>query len=271
MEDAQKVIIDFFIKYGLQIIGALIILGLGAILAKYLAKMLDEALAKKGMEPPLRMLIGKALKLVIFGFTFLLALDKFGVQVAPLVAGIGVAGVGLGLAMQGVLSNVVAGLTLIFTKPFRVGEWVELLGEHGQVLSIELFTTTLMHPDHSKVIIPNRKIVGEVLHNYGSIRQLDLLVGVAYASDLDLALASVKRVLETSPKVLKEPEAVLGITALADSSINISVKPWVTVDDYVTAVAELNKAIVEEFRRANVSIPFPQREIRMLNRSELAG
>ncbi len=271
MEDAKKLVIDFFISYGFQIIGALLILGLGAMLAKYLGRILDEALTKKGMEPPLRSLITKTLKVLVFGFTFILALDKFGVQIAPLVAGIGVAGVGVGLAMQGVLGNVVAGLTIIFTKPFRVGEWVELQGEHGEVISIELFATTLMHVDRSRIIIPNRKIVGEIMHNYGAIRQLDLTVGVAYATDLDAALASINKVLAANPRVLKDPEAVVGVSQLADSSINISVKPWVAVPDYVPAGAELYKAIVAEFRQANVSIPFPQRELRVLNAAELAS
>lgn len=271
MEDLKKLVLDFLFNYGMQIVGALIILALGAILAKYVGKILDEALSKKGMEPPLRLLITRALKVLVFGFTFVLALDKFGVQIAPLVAGIGVAGVGVGLAMQGVLGNVVAGLTIIFTKPFRVGEWVELLGEHGEVTAIELFTTTLMHPDRSRIIIPNRKIVGEIMHNYGAIRQLDLTVGVAYATDLDAALGSIRKVLEASPRTLKDPAPIVGVSQLADSSINISVKPWVSVMDYVPAEAEVYKSIVEEFRRANVSIPFPQRELRVLNASELAG
>lgn len=271
MEDAKKLIIDFFISYGLQIIGALIILGLGALLAKYLGRILDEALTKKGMEPPLRNLICRGVKILIFAFTAVLALEKFGVPIAPMVAGIGVAGVGIGLAMQGVLGNVVAGLTIIFTKPFRIGEWVEMLGEHGEVVSIELFTTTLAHPDRSRVIIPNRKIVGEILHNHGAIRQLDLSVGVAYATDLNAAIAAVRRVLEANPRVLKDPVPVVGVSALGDSAITIVVKPWAAVAHYGPTGAEVNLAIIEEFRRCNISIPFPQREIRILKDAELAG
>ncbi|HEY1170808.1 MAG TPA: mechanosensitive ion channel domain-containing protein [Verrucomicrobiae bacterium] len=268
MEDAKKLVIDFFISYGFQIIGALLIMGLGVLLAKYLGRILEEALTKKGMEPPLRSLIIKGVKILIFAFTAVLALEKFGVPIAPMVAGIGVAGVGIGLAMQGVLGNIVAGLTIIFTKPFRIGEWVEMLGEHGEVASIELFTTTLTHPDRSRVIIPNRKIVGEILHNHGAIRQLDLSVGVAYATDLNAAIAAVRRVLEANPRVLKDPAPVVGVSSLGDSAINIVVKPWVSVANYVAAGAELNLAIVEEFRRSNISIPFPQREIRILKDPE---
>lgn len=271
MEDLKKTVLDFLFSYGMQIIGALVILMLGAILSKYLTRIMDEALTKKGMEQPLRNLIGRGVKILIFAFTAVLALEKFGVPIAPLVAGIGVAGVGIGLAMQGVLSNVVAGLTIIFTKPFRIGEWVEMAGVHGEVISIELFSTRLAHPDRSIILIPNRKIVGEILHNYGAIRQLDLSVGVAYDTDLTMALETVKRVIAANPRALKDPEPGVGVCQLADSSICIAVKPWVKVADFGPACAELNLAIVQEFRRCNISIPFPQREIRVLGAKELAG
>src|SRR5882724_12419466 len=179
MEEPKKILIDFFIRYGFQIIGAAIILGAGFFVARWIGRIIDRLLGRREMEPPMRALIVRTISFVVIVFTLVLALDKLGVQVAPLVAGIGVAGVGVGLAMQGVLGNVVAGLTIIFTKPFRVGEYVELAGVQGQVTNVELFSTVLLHSDNSRVVVPNRKIVGEILHNYGAIRQLDLSVGVS--------------------------------------------------------------------------------------------
>jgi len=164
-----------------------------------------------------------------------------------------------------VFLNLFAGLSIIFTKPFRVGEFIDILGEHGEVQAIDLFTTKLLHLDRSIVVIPNRKIIGEILHNYGTIRQLDLMVGVAYATDLTQALASVRKIVTQNTRVLPDPAPVVGIALLGDSSINISVKPWVAIQDYVQAQAELYQAIVEEFRTDHIQIPFPQREIRMLN------
>jgi len=183
----------------------------------------------------------------------------------PLVAGIGVVGVGLGLAMQGVLGNVVAGLTIIFTRPFRVGEYIDLLGEEGQVASIDLFTTTLTHPDRSRVVIPNRKIVGETLHNFGTIRQLDLTVRVAYDTNLTEALGAVREILNGHPAVLKDPAPFLGVTMLDDSAVKLAVKPWVAVANYQSAQVELYQAILERFRAAHLPVPFPQREVRMIN------
>src|SRR6266446_7466437 len=172
----------------------------------------------KQLEPPVKTLIVRVLRLLIFCLTLVIALDEFGVPSTTLVAGISVAGVGVGLAMQGVLGNLVAGLTIIFTKPFRVGEYIEILGVHGLVTNIELFSTTLLHADRSRVIIPNLKIVGELLHNYGTIRQLDLGVSVGYRSDINQALAIVREILSRNRRLLKDPPPFLGVSALADSS-----------------------------------------------------
>jgi small conductance mechanosensitive channel len=134
----------------------------------------------------------------------------------------------------------------------------------GQVTNIELVSTTLLHADHSQVIIPNRKIVGEILHNYGHIRQLNLSVGVAYNTNISGALVIVRGVLTRNSRVLKEPAPVVGVTMLADSSIHIAVKPWTAVADYDPAQAEIYQAIVEQFHANKIEIPFPQREVRML-------
>jgi small conductance mechanosensitive channel len=207
----------------------------------------------------------RVVRLLIFLVALLQALEKLSVPIGPALAGIGVAGVGVGLALQSVLGNLVAGLSIIFTKPFRVGEWIEIAGVSGQVKTIELFSTTLLHTDLSRVVIPNRKIIGEVLHNYGSVRQLNLSVGVAYGTNLNDATAIVRHVLSSNPRVLKEPAPIVGVTLLADSSINIAIRPWVKVDDFIPAQVEINQAVAEELRAANISIPFPQREVRLLN------
>ncbi|MFI5326401.1 MAG: mechanosensitive ion channel family protein, partial [Candidatus Rokuibacteriota bacterium] len=140
---------DLLIRYGFQILGALVILGVGLLLARWVGNLMGQWLERRHLEPPVRSLMVKTVRIVVLMFTLVVALDKFGFQVAPLVAGIGVAGLGIGIALQGVLSNVVAGLSIIMTKPFRVGEWISIVGVYGQVSSIELFSTTLLHPDQS--------------------------------------------------------------------------------------------------------------------------
>lgn len=265
IDQVKTRVVAFLTDYGFQIIGALIILAIGVAIAWWIGRALRQWLEKKNVEPPIVMLAVRVVRLLIFLVALLQALEKLSVPIGPALAGIGVAGVGVGLALQGVLGNLVAGLTIIFTKPFRVGEWIEIDRVSGQVKTIELFSTTLLRTDLSRVVIPNRKIVGEILHNYGSIRQLDLSVGVAYGTNLNDATAVVRRVLTANARVLKEPAPVVGVTLLADSSINIAIKPWVKVDDFIPAQVEINQAVVEQLRAANISIPFPQREVRLLN------
>ena len=190
-----------------------------------------------------------------------------GLQIAPLVAGLGVAGLGVGLALQGVLSNVVAGLSIIFTKPYRVGEHISLLGVHGDVAKIDIFTTTLLHPDHSRIVIPNRKVVGEILHNFGSVRQLDLSIGVSYRTDIDATLRILRDLVIRHPQVLQDPAPIIGIAAFADSSITLSIRPWVRVAAVASTQIELNQAVLQRLQVEGVEIPFPQREIRLLNPS----
>jgi small conductance mechanosensitive channel len=158
----------------------------------------------------------------------------------------------------------VAGLTIIFTRPFRVGEYIAIVGVDGRVDNISLFTTTLSHTDLSRVVIPNRKIVGEILHNYGTIRQVQIMVGVAYDTELSHALSVIDEVLQHNPRVLKDPAPVIQVAVLADSSVNIAVRPWTNVMDYVAVTGELNRAILENFRGRNIVIPFPQQEVRIL-------
>ncbi|MGH7853117.1 MAG: mechanosensitive ion channel family protein [Candidatus Binatia bacterium] len=264
---AKDITLDLIIRYGFQVVGAVIILVVGVLLARWIGNISDRWLASRVKEPPMRLLMVRAIRILVILLTLLIALDKFGFQIAPLVAAVGVAGVGVGFAFQGVLGNIIAGLSIIFTKPYRVGEYIELLNVHGQVITIELFSTTLIQLDQSRVVIPNRKIVGEILHNYGMIRQLQMKVGVAYDANLDEVLAVAKEMVAANPRVLKEPAPVIGISELADSSVTLSIQPWVAVADMVGARAELYKTIVERFRASKIDIPFPLREVRLLNAS----
>jgi small conductance mechanosensitive channel len=239
------------------------------VVARWVGKATMRALSKREMEPPVRMLFVRLVKLLILLLTLFIVAENLEIKLWPLIAGLGVAGVGVGLAMQGVLSNLVAGLTIIFVKPYRVGEYIEIVSAHGQVDTIELFSTTLIHSDMSRVIVPNRKIVGEILHNYGKIRQADLSVGVAYDTDLNKAIGIINEILAGNPRVLKTPAPGVGTATLGDSSIVIAIKPWMALPDFGPAQAEINKAVVEKLREAGIQIPFPQREIRLLPGSEM--
>ena len=228
----KSTVIDLVIKFGPRVLVAIVIMIAGYFAGRWVGRIMQRGLLKIDLEPPVRDLLVRVVRIFVLGLFAIMALQNLGVELLPLIAGVGLAGAGIALAMQGVLGNLVAGLTIIFTRPFRVGEYISMLGVEGKVETISLFNSVLSHPDLSRVVIPNRKIVGEIL--------------------------------QANPLVLKDPPPVVAVSVLADSSINIAVKPWSSVVDYGPAAGEINKAIVETFRARAIIIPFPQREVRML-------
>jgi small conductance mechanosensitive channel len=262
---AKTLMVDLAIRYGFEVLGALVILVAGFVIARWLGQLAERRMARSGVDVPIRTLGVRALKLVVMLFALVVALDKFGFQIAPLVAGIGVAGIGIGLALQGLLTNLVAGLTIILTKPFRIGEYIEVTGVNGNVSSIELFSTTLVHSDFSRVIIPNRKIAGEILHNFGSMRQVTLTVGIPHSGDLPQALGTVRAVLAANPGVLTDPAALVGVGEVTDVSIKIRIQPWVSAADAGSIELRLYEELIEAFRKRGIATPLPRHEVRMID------
>ncbi|MBF0506200.1 MAG: mechanosensitive ion channel [Nitrospirae bacterium] len=265
--DVAEKIILYFVEHGIQILTAIVLMGIGVFIARWIGNIVERWLRKKAFDEPVSTLIVRVIKLLIIAFIGIMALGQMGIQITPLIAGIGVIGVGASLAMQGLLGNLVAGLTIIFTKPFTVGEYIEVLGVYGQVTDIALFSTTLLHADNSRVIVPNRKIVGEILHNYGKIRQLDMSVGIAYGTDLTLARSLIDNVLQRNPRILKEPVPGFGIASLGDSFITLSIQPWVSVDDFVVAQTEVYQSLLESFQEKNIEIPGHRQTVQLINQS----
>ena len=264
IDQIRNTVLDLAVRFGPKVLVAIIILTAGVFVSRAVSRWLLRTLQRIELEPPVRSLLARVGWLLTFALFLVLALQNLGVELLPLIAGISVAGAGIALATQGVLSNVVAGLSIIFAKPFRVGEYISIAGEEGQVTTITLFTTTLTHTDRSRVVIPNRKIVGEILHNYGTVRQLDIVVGVAYDTPIQAAIAMIGEILQANTRVLKDPPAVVQTAQLGDSAVSIAIRPWVAVPDYVAASGEINSAVLQAFRANGISLPFPQREVRLL-------
>jgi small conductance mechanosensitive channel len=263
LEQAKITIVDLAIKFGPKVVVAIIILVAGVYAGRSLGRMFDKSLGRLHLDPPVRLLLVRLLRVVVFALFLIMALQNLGVELLPLIAGLGVAGAGIALAMQGVLGNIVAGLTIIFTRPFRVGEYISIAGVEGLVESIDIFDTRLSHADRSTVIVPNRKIVGEILHNYGQLRQLNLSVSIARAQDVAGALAAVKATVNEHPGSLKDPAPVIGVSKLDTGAITITVAPWVKAADYGSAGGEIYSAIVERFSSAGIQYLAPPIDIRM--------
>ena len=249
-ELAAKVAVD----YGFRLLGAAAIAIVGLIAMRWVGAFVARWLDRRTLDPPVRHLIVGTVRGAIFTLTLIAVLDKLGVQIAPLVAGLGVAGLGLGFALQGILGDLIAGLYITAMKPFHLGEYLELLGVQGEVTDIGLLSTTLVPPDASQIVIPNKKIIGEILHRFGHARQLTLKVIIASTTDLERALTAVREVVRANPRVLKDPAPVTAVETVADT-ITIVVKPWLAISDWEPAQAELYPAIVERLRREKIA-PF---------------
>jgi len=264
LAQVKSTLIDLAIRFGPKLLVAILILTVGAFVAGWIARGTARGLHRMGLEPPVRQLLTRVARVLVLGLFAIVALQNLGVEFLPLIAGLGVAGAGVALATQGVLSNVVAGLTIIFTKPYKVGEYIAVVGVEGEVEAITLFSTTLRHADRSRIVVPNRKVVGEILQNFGSIRQCEIHVGIAYESDLSAALGIIRDLVQANDRVLQDPKPVIQVLKLADSAILIAVKPWVAVSNFAPVAGEINLSLVEELRKRKISIPYPQREVRVL-------
>jgi small conductance mechanosensitive channel len=269
LDQAKSTLVDLAIKFGPKVVVAIIIMVAGFYAGRSIGRMFDRSLGRLHLDPPVRTLLVRIVRLLVLALFLIMALQNLGVELMPLIAGLGVAGAGIALAMQGVLGNVVAGLTIIFTRPFRVGEYISIIGVDGQVEAIDLFNTRLLHADRSIVVVPNRKIVGEILHNYGQIRQLNMTVSIGHAGDLDRALAAVQSAVAENPQALKDPAPAIGVSKLDSGAIVIAVGPWVKVSDFAGTGGDINRAIVDKFSAAGIQYPAPPMEIRVAGGAQI--
>jgi small conductance mechanosensitive channel len=267
VDQIRTTVVDLAIKFGPKLFTAILVLIAGALIARWVGKVVLHTLRHVEMEPPVRVLLVRVARVLVFTLFLIMALQNLGIELLPLIAGLGVAGAGIALALQGVLSNAAAGLTIIFTKPFRVGEYISIAGEEGKVETITLFNTTLSHPDLSYVVVPNRKIAGEVLHNYGKLRQLDISVYVTHETNLDAAIGAIREALAANPRVLREPQALVRAGGFVSSGVKIDIKPWVPVTEYVAAGGEITQAVAQIFRSRGIQIPVQLHEVRLIGSS----
>ncbi len=262
--DVSKIVTDLLVRYSFQVAAAVAILFVGLLCARIVGGFIERSLRRTAIEAHLQRLLVRAGKALVLLFTAILALDKFGVQVTALVAGLSVAGVAAGFAVQGILANLAAGLSIMLSRQFRIGDYIEIGMVKGQVQSIDLTMTVLRTLEDARVLVPNRKIVGEIIYNYTGERRVTLTVQVGYNEDLDQALRTVRDVLGENPRVLKDPPPDVGITRLADSGIQITLRPWCRADDFWRVHYEVYRALLDRFRQQGIEIPCPQREVRLL-------
>jgi small conductance mechanosensitive channel len=265
IEQAVDSAIPVVTTYGMQIIGAIIILILGRIVAGILAKLVSKALDRAKTDPSLRGFLVSLVKIGVMVFAVVAALAKFGIQTTSFIAVLGAAGLAIGLALQGSLANFASGVMILVFRPFRVGDLIEVAGKLGIVTDISIFVTTINSLDHKKIIIPNGSITSDVIVNVNGngIRRVDLTAGISYSDDMEKAKQICMDILTSHPKVLQDPEPTVAVFEMADSSVNLVVRPWCQGDDYWNVWFEVTQAIKDRFDEAGVSIPFPQRDVHL--------
>jgi small conductance mechanosensitive channel len=268
--DAREEITAFVATYGLSVIGGLVILIVGWIVAGSARRAVNRALSKiEKIDVTLRQFLASLVRYVILIFVVLAVLAQFGIQTASLIAIFGAAGLAVGLALQGTLSNLAAGVMLLLFRPFKVGQYVEAGGKAGTVKAIDLFVTELATPDNVQILIPNGQIWGSSVTNYSfhETRRVDFLVGIDYGDDIDKAFDAIKGVVAKDSRCLADPEPTIVVGELADSSVNIIVRVWSAGSDYWAVKFDLTKAFKETLDAAGISIPFPQRTVHMAGRT----
>lgn len=264
LDQAQSTAITLAIQFGPKLLVASLILILGFYVARWLSRMSQRLFARLDLDPTTTQLLERTVRIIVFGLFLIMALQNLGVELLPLIAGLGHRRRrrSPGHAGRAQQPGSRPDHHLHAAVPGRRLHLHSSRGRRGR--TITLFEHDPSHPDLSRVVIPNRKIAGEILHNYGRIRQLNVHVGVAYGTDMNRAIASIEELLHANPRVLDDPAPLIQVATLADFSVTIAVKPWVKVPDYPAAIGEVNQAILENYRAQGIAIPYPQREVRLL-------
>ena len=260
-----NIVVDYLVNYSFQILGAIIVLIIGFIIARKVSNTIFKLCQKKNIDVTLSQFFSGVVRIFIIAATLMVALPKFGIQVTPFIAALGAVGLGAGLAVQGLLSNYSAGLAIILTRPFVVGDTIKVQGVAGLVKEVKLSSTVLSNEDNELITIPNKHIVGEIIHNSQSDSILELVVGIAYDSDPQQAVSAIKDSLKGLDGLSEERDPQVGIDEFGDSSVNIAVRAWAKTEKLFETRYRCNLAIFQALEASQISIPFPQREVRMLN------
>jgi len=261
---------ELIVVHGIKILIALVIFIVGRWIVKAIRNFLQGMMTKKTVDPEVNSFVSSLVYVTLLIFVIIAALAQVGIQTTSLIAVLGAASLAIGLALQGSLANFAAGVLLIIFRPFKVGDYVECAGTAGAVDEMQIFTTQLKSPDNKKIIIPNAKLLGDVITNYSAkdTRRIDLVIGVSYSDDLQKVEKVLSDIVSQDERVLKDPAPTIAVLELADSSVNFAVRPWVKTGDYWGVYFDLTKNIKMRLDAEGIAIPFPQRDVHLYQKKE---
>lgn len=269
MEDLFVKVQEIVALYGLKILAALMVFIFGRWTAKIFRHFIKKVMIRTHVDQTIVNFVGHLAYIGILAFVVLAALGQLGIQTTSFIAVLGAAGLAIGLALQGSLSNFAAGFLMIIFRPFKVGDKVVAAGVEGVVEEIQIFTTILLTPDNKTIIIPNAKITDDSITNFsakGTMR-VDLIMGIGYGDDIDKARTIMADVMAKDDRILKDPEPAIVVMELGDSSVNFAVRPWVNSDDYWGVYFDTTETIKKQFDKEGINIPFPQQDVHIYNHS----
>ena len=271
-QTAAATAVEMISNWGLQVIGALAVLIIGRWVAGMVRKAVRRSLKRGSVDESLIPFLESMAYYVVITITIIAVMNLFGIQTTSLIAVVGAAGLAVGLALQGTLSNFAAGAMLLVFRPFKIGDFVEVGGSAGTVAQIGVFTTTLNTPDNVVILIPNSQVYGQSIKNFSGndTRRVDMVMGISYGDDIGKAIEVIKAIIDRDDRVLADPAPVVAVAELGDSSVNIVVRPWSKGSDYWGLKFDLTRAFKEELEAAGCSIPFPQRDVHVIGEANAA-
>jgi small conductance mechanosensitive channel len=253
------------LEFGMKALIALVIFFVGRLIARLITKGLHNVMQSQEVDKILETFVCNLAYWVLMIFVIIAAINQIGVQTTSLIAVMGAAGLAVGLALQGSLANFASGVLIVMFRPYRVGDFVEAAGIAGVVLQVQILTTVLKTGDNKQIIVPNGQIMGSIITNYSAneTRRVDMTIGVSYDDDLDKVRSTIQELVNADDRILKDPECLIAVSALADSSVNFAVRPWVNTADYWGVMFDLTEAIKKRFDKEGISFPFPQQDVHL--------
>ncbi len=276
MNERADLIVDSMVAlvstWGLRVVGAIALLIVGRLVAGMVRKGMRRVMKRANTDETLIPFVSSMAYYLVIAFVVIAVLGVFGIPTASFVAVLGAAGLAVGLALQGTLSNFAAGVMLLVFRPFKAGDLVEAGGQLGIVKAIGIFTTTMDSLDNKRVIVPNSVLFGGVIVNYdgNDTRRVDMVMGISYTDDIGLAIDTISGIVGAHPLVLPEPEPRVAVSNLGDSSVDLVVRPWCRPADYWTVCFDIKRQMKEGLEAAGCSIPFPQRDVHLFQEKSSA-
>ncbi len=257
------------VSFGIKIIAAIAIFFIGRLVARVVTNGIRKLMSSQEIDRILQTFVSNLVYWALMTFVIIAAINQVGVQTTSLIAIMGAAGLAVGLAMQGSLANFAAGVLIVMFRPYKVGDFVEAAGIAGAVVQVQILTTILKTGDNKQIVVPNAQIMGSIITNYSAndTRRIDLVVGIGYDDDIDKAPDTIEKLVDADDRILKDPACLIAVSELADSSVNLIVRPWVKTSDYWRVNFDLTEAIKKRFDKEGISFPYPQQDVHLFQSS----